>query len=151
MILLLSSLAREAIPFPENTRSPTFLLSGQLTHLRSGALTMRRLPDRVDPGRDGLWGEEKAPDWPRLGNLLTKLRRAAVAGLRRLVVVVVLVGESRDLYLESRGCCEANAPTRIREYHEQICPAASEENSYFTRTLFCLSTCPSFSTTDFFK
>ena len=75
-------------------------------------------------------GGEKAPDWPRLGNLLTKLRRAAVAGLRRLVVVV-LVGESRDLYLESRGCCEANAPTHIREYHEQICPAASEENSYF--------------------
>ena len=59
------SLAREAIPFPENTRySPTFLLSGkQLTHLRSGALTMRRLPDRVDPGRDGGFGLPIGSGW----------------------------------------------------------------------------------------
>ena len=116
MILLLSSLAREAIPFPENTRS------NFLAFQRS-----RRPPplwgsDDAEAARPGRFWERRTqwgrrvPDWLRLGNLLTTLPRAA--GLRRLVVVVV--GESCDLYLESRGCCEA-AQTRTRENHASKC------------------------------
>ena len=121
MILLLSSPAREAIPFPENTRS-NFLA---FRHSPTSALGGSGDAEAARPGRSrersGLWGT-RAPDWPRRGNLLTTLP-AAVAGLRRLVGAVPPWGK-QDLYLESRGCCEA-ALALFGEYHEQNCPAAS--------------------------